>query len=206
MIIVKEAASRPVESPALEGMFEARKKVFVDLLKWDLPVLNGRFEADQFDDIHARYLIVADNYGTHLGSARLLSTVRPHILDSLFPDLCAGPVPSGPDVHEITRFCLGRDQTAAQRRATRNHLVSALVSDALARGVTTYTGVAELSWLQQILAFGWRCRPLGLPRRTDSGTLGALAIEIDGDTPSLLAANGIWTEQTQSGSPLLEAA
>lgn len=206
MIILKETASRPIESQALEGMFEARKQVFVDLLKWNLPVLDGRFEVDQFDDAHARYLIVADRNGTHLGSARLLPTTRPHILGSLFPDLCAGPVPSGPDVFEITRFCLGRNQTAAQRRVTRNFLVSALVRDALARGVSAYTGVAELSWLQQILAFGWRCRPLGLPRRTESGMLGALAIEIDGNTPSLLAANGIWTEEAPLGAQVLEAA
>jgi acyl-homoserine lactone synthase len=85
-------------------------------------------------------------------------------------------------------------------------LVSALVRDALMRGVSTYTGVAEMSWLQQILAFGWRCRPLGLPRRTDSGMLGALTIEIDAETPSLLTTNGIWTEEASSDTQVLEAA
>ena len=78
--------------------------------------------------------------------------------------------------------------------------------DALARGVSTYTGVAEIGWLQQILAFGWQCRPLGLPRRTDSGVLGALAIEIDQETPALLAANGIWTDDATFGAQVLEAA
>lgn len=206
MIIVKETASRPIESQTLKGMFEARKQVFVDLLKWELPVLDNQFEVDQFDDAYARYLIVTDRDGRHLGSARLLPTTRPHILGSLFRDLCAGPLPSGPNVLEITRFCLGRNQTAAQRRVTRNLLVSALVSDALTRGVSTYTGVAEMSWLQQILAFGWRCRPLGLPRQSCSGMLGALAIEVDSQTPSLLAANGIWTEDVASGAQVLEAA
>lgn len=206
MIILKEAASRPIEDKALEGMFEARKQVFVDLLQWDLAVLDSRFEIDEFDDFHARYVIVADEDGTHLGSARLLPTTRPHILGNLFPDLCADPVPAGSNVCEITRFCLGRNQTAAQRRHTRDLLVSALVRDALERGVDTYTGVAEMSWLQQILAFGWRCRPLGLPRRTESGMLGALAIEIDGGTPALLAANGIWIQETASGPQVLEAA
>lgn len=206
MIILKEAVSRPIEDKVLEGMFEARKQVFVDLLQWDLSVLDGRFEIDQFDDFHAAYVIVADNNGTHLGSARLLPTTRPHILGSLFPDLCAGPVPAGPNVCEITRFCLGRNQTGAQRRNTRNLLVSALVSNAIERGIKTYTGVAEMSWLQQILAFGWRCRPLGLPRPTQSGMLGALAIEIDAGTPALLAANGIWIEETAPGAQVLEAA
>ena len=89
-------------------MFEDRKSIFVDLLKWDLPVIEGRFELDEFDDSHATYLIVAGEDGDHLGSARLLPTIRPHILGSLFADLCAAPPPTGPQVFEITRFCLSR--------------------------------------------------------------------------------------------------
>ena len=58
-------------------------------------------------------------------------------------------------------------------------------------GIDTYTGVAEIAWLQQILAFGWRCRPLGLPQLVDGRMLGALAIAITPKTPALLAANGI---------------
>jgi acyl-homoserine lactone synthase len=173
-------------------MFEDRRHVFVDLLKWDVPVLDGRFELDEFDNEHATYLIIADEEGDHLGSARLLPTIRPLILDSLFRDLCAAPPPVGPRVFEITRFCLSRRQNAASRRLTRNRLVSALASYALETGIRTYTGVAEIAWLQQILAFGWDCRPLGAPVRHASGMLGALAIEISDDTPALLAANGIW--------------
>lgn len=176
----------------LRAMFEDRKSVFVDLLNWDVPVLDGRFELDEFDDSHATYLIIADEAGDHLGSARLLPTTRPHILGSLFGSLCAAPPPMGPHVYEISRFCLSRRQNAASRRLTRNQLVSGLVSHALETGIRTYTGVAEMGWLQQILAFGWDCRPLGAPVRSDCGLLGALAIEIGPDTPDRLAANGIW--------------
>src|SRR3546814_5947244 len=35
---------------AMRAMFAARKEVFIDLLKWDLPVLAGAYELDQFDD------------------------------------------------------------------------------------------------------------------------------------------------------------
>jgi acyl-homoserine lactone synthase len=206
MIIEEKLAGPWQENAALRGMFEARKRVFVDLLKWDLPVVADRFEIDRFDDIHARYLIVAKEGGAHLGSARLLPTHRPHILGSLFPDLCAGEVPAGPGIFEITRFCLDRNQGALERRLTRNRLVSALVTHALQTGIHTYTGVAEMSWLSQILAFGWRCRPLGIPKRSVSGMLGALLIEIDDDTPALLAANGIWSGEELADLPALEAA
>jgi len=191
MVLVVERPRRPLDHHALRSMFEARKRVFVDLLKWDVPVLEGRYELDQFDDGHAVYLVIADEQGEHLGSARLLETCRPHILGSLFPELCAEAPPRGPDIVEITRFCLGCNQSSAQRLQTRNRLVTALVEFALARGISTYTGVAEMGWLQQILAFGWRCRPLGLPRMLGPRMVGALRIEISPETPRLLARNGI---------------
>jgi len=182
----------PAADAVLAAMFEARKRVFVDLLGWDVPVLAGRFEVDQFDDPHARYLVLTDADGAHLGSARLLDTTRPHILGELYPELCEDEVPSGPGIAEITRFCLDRRLRARERLMVRNQLVSALVDHALAAGIQRYTGVAEMGWLQQILSFGWICRPLGLPQTIDGTLLGALAIEIGPDTPSLLARAGIY--------------
>jgi len=205
MVLVFEAASRPLSHSTLRSMFEARKRVFVDLLKWDVPVLDGRFELDQFDDERAVYLIVADAAGNHLSSARLLETVRPHILDTLFPELCADAPPRDPLILEITRFCLDRRLRAEARMAARNRLVSGLVAFALERGLRGYTGVAEMSWLQQILAFGWRCRPLGLPCIYDGRMLGALSIDTNGDTPALLAKNGIHTPVNLQDQPALAA-
>lgn len=175
----------------MRAMFEARKRVFVDLLGWDLPVLAGKYEIDQYDDPHARYLILADTDQNHLASARLLPTTRPHILGDLFAGLCDDAPPTGPEIWEITRFCLDRGLRAAERRRWRDALVMALAHYALEHGIATYTGVAEQGWLGQILAFGWRAEPLGNPRMIDRMTLGALRIEITPETPSLLAANGI---------------
>lgn len=190
-VSVAAACARPLSQPPLQAMFAARKRVFVDLLGWDVPVVDDRYEVDQFDDESAEYLVVADGDGRHLASTRLLQTNRPHILGDLFPELCAGEVPRGATVREITRFCLDPAGGALARREARNVLVSALVEHALANGIETYTGVAEIAWLQQILAFGWRCRPLGMPRVVGTSLLGALVIEITPDTPALLAANGI---------------
>jgi N-acyl-L-homoserine lactone synthetase len=206
MVTFNRCNSDALRPAALKQMFEARKRVFVDLLKWDVPVLEGRYEIDQFDDRHAVYLIVAGEDGRHLGSARLLRTDRPHILDTLFPGLCAGPPPRGAAIMEITRFCLDRAQSASERLDVRNRLVSALARHALENGIETYTGVAEMGWLQQILAFGWRCRPLGLPTAVDGRLLGALRIDIDEDTPGLLAANGIHEPAPLERLETLEAA
>jgi acyl-homoserine lactone synthase len=191
MLHVNQSAADAIPDAVLRAMFAARKSVFVDLLKWDVPVLDGQFEVDQFDDEHAVYLILATSDGEHLGSARLLPTTRPHILGDLYPFLCAGPVPAGESVFEITRFCLDRRLRAPARRAVRDTLVTALAGHALEHGIAGYTAIAEFGWFQQILAFGWRCRPLGLPRQIDGTTLAALSIAIDRDTPRLLAAAGI---------------
>jgi acyl-homoserine lactone synthase len=180
------------EGALLRAMFEARKHVFVDLLKWDVPVLGGTWEIDQFDNQDATYIILADPAGRHLGSTRLLRTDRPHILDTLFAGLCEGHVPAGADIYEITRFCLDRRLNATDRRQVRNQLVTAIAEHALATGIRRYTGVAEMTWFQQILAFGWRCLPLGLPRICDGRMLAGLSIEIDGDTPRLLEEAGIY--------------
>jgi len=206
MPIVVECGVFGPSSRTLRAMFEDRKKVFVDLLNWDVPVVGDRFEVDQFDDEHATYLIITGDDGDHLGSARLLPTTRPHILGSIFPHLCAGPPPCGARIAEITRFCLSRRQSAASRRLTRNRLISGLAWHALRNGVRTYTGVAEMGWLQQILAFGWDCRPLGVPVRSECGVLGALAIEIRPDTPEQLEAKGIWEAIEEPALRVPEAA
>ena len=204
-VIVQRGISGPSSDRAVRAMFEDRKSVFVDLLKWEVPVLDGRFEVDCFDNEHATYLIIADDSGDHLGSARLLPTTRVHLLGSLFRELCEAPPPAGPTVFEITRFCLSRRLNSAARRLARNRLVSALAWHALETGIRTYTGVAEIRWLQQILAFGWDCRPLGSPCRLECGQLGALAIEIRDETPALLAMNGIW-EAVADGAPAVRQA
>lgn len=191
MLHVTHPNALVVPDAVLRAMFAARKSVFVDLLKWTVPVVAGRYEIDQFDNDHATYLVLTDRDGGHLGSARLLPTTRPHILGQLYPFLCADTPPSGETVSEITRFCLDRSLRAVERRAVRDTLVRALVDHALARGITTYTAIAEMAWFQQILAFGWQCLPLGLPQDVGGAQLAALAITIDRDTPHRLATAGI---------------
>lgn len=191
MLLIIDHQNRASEHRALRSMFEARKRVFIDLLKWDIPALAGRFELDHFDDVDATYLIVTDTDGEHLASARLLLTTRPALLDSLFPELVDGPVPQGADVLEITRFCLSPGIGARQRRVARDSLLVGLAEFALANGIRIYTGVAELAWFRQVERFGWDCQPLGPPRLHGGEALVALRIDIDGSTISRLAAAGI---------------
>ncbi len=192
MRVIEWAGGQIGEMDALEAMFVARREVFVDLLGWDVPVIAGEYELDQFDDPHARYLILLDDDGRHRASARLLRTDRPHILDTLYPDLCEDAVPHGTDVFEVTRFCLDRRQSTAERRRARDQLVVGLALSALANGIRCYTGVADVPWFNQVSAFGWRCRALGAPRMHGRHRLTALCIDIDDQTLAGLASTGIY--------------
>src|SRR3546814_15077940 len=42
--------------PLLRSMFADRKRLFVDLLGWDIPVVDGQYEIDQFVNVHTVYL------------------------------------------------------------------------------------------------------------------------------------------------------
>lgn len=177
---------------SLENMFRARKSVFVDQLKWDIPC-EGEFERDQFDNEEAEYLIIADSADKkHLGSMRLLRTDRPHILGSLFSDLCEDEVPTGPDIREITRLCLSRELRAAERKIIFNRLVTALVEYALLMDIRAYTAVTSLYWLTQTLAVGWRCVPLSMPKRVDGDVLCAMMIHIEPETINHLRESGTY--------------
>ncbi|WP_374525903.1 acyl-homoserine-lactone synthase [Sphingopyxis sp.] len=200
MLLIVDSTNRALEHKAMRTMFEARKRVFIDLLKWDIPALADRFELDHFDDADATYLIVTDTEGEHLASARLLLTTRPALLDSLFPGLVAGEVPQGPNILEITRFCLSPGIGARQRLVARDALLVGLVEFALANEISTYTGVAELPWFRQIQTFGWDCRALGEPALHRGQALVALRIDVDASTLARLSDAGIVSSAVAASS------
>lgn len=174
------------------SMFQDRKTLFVDLLGWDVPIVDDQFEIDRYDTDAALYLIALDADGLHIGSIRLLPTVSAHLLSDLFADLCEGTIPRGPTIMEITRLCLPQRLGCAGRLAVRNRLITAMADYAIACGITVLTGVVTAAYREQVLAMGWRAEPLGPPSARDGGALGAFRLEIDDETPTLLAANGIY--------------
>jgi acyl-homoserine lactone synthase len=190
MVQLVTSENRHFHRSIVEKMFEDRKTIFVDLLKWEIPH-DGRFERDQFDDEYAEYLIVNDaDSGEHFASLRMLRTDRPHILGSLFSQLCDEKVPTGPDIREISRMCLSPRHRGPERMAARNLLASAMTEYALLAGISAYTGVADMGWMSRVLSAGWRCEPLGMPRQVGGALVGAMMIHIDADTIRRLQVSG----------------
>jgi N-acyl-L-homoserine lactone synthetase len=183
MVDVVTAYNRNNYRAPLDDMHRDRKKIFVDHLKWDVPVVDGQYEIDQFDTDDAIYLLALDERRQrHLGSVRLLPTTGPHLLGEIFPYLCDKGVPVGDDIWEITRLCTApsRDVDA---RLVRRRIATALCEFGLLYGINKYTCVAHVQWLSALLAVGWECEPLGEPREVGNEVIGAMSISI---TPATL--------------------
>lgn len=177
---------------ALETMFADRKAQFVDFYEWDVPVIEGRYEMDQFDTAEAIYIAAVDGGGAHEASMRMLPSTGAHLLGTLFPHLCPRGVPVGEAVWESTRLCLPNRHGAARRLELRNALISAMVDFALTRGIKRITGVIPDGFRKQVLAMGWRAEPLGPAVRIPGGPIGAFAIDIEPDTPDRLSWTGVY--------------
>lgn len=180
----------------LQSMFADRKRLFVDLFGWDVPVIDGLYEMDQFDNEHAVYVIVTDEDGEHAASLRLFPTTQPHMLDTVFPHLCPLGVPTGDRTWESSRLCLPQRHGADGRRELRNMLLSAMVDIALKRGIERYTGIIPEAFRKEVLAMGWQAEPLGPALRMAGGAVGAFLIHVQPDTPERLRWTGVYTDAT----------
>ena len=93
------------------------------------------------------------------------------------------------------------------RRRKSDERGAAAVEFALFNGIDTYTCIAEGAWYSQILAMGWLCEPIGLPRISRNALLGALKISVTPETPRLLQEAGIYARSTlELATPALLAA
>src|SRR4028119_1544527 len=97
LIAQQNRASAPM---LLREMYRDRKRVFVDMLKWDIPHEAG-LERDRFDAGPAGHLIRHEaRRGEHVASLRLLRTDLTHLMAETFSGLCVGGAPSGPHIRE----------------------------------------------------------------------------------------------------------
>ena len=173
------------------AMWQDRKRVLIDRLRWDLRSPDGLHELDQYDGEDTFYLIVHQpGTGRHLGSVRLLPSTGAHMLADVFPHLCAEGVPVGPDVWEITRLVTAPGLSRAEALQVRRHLAIALFEHALAHGIRRYTMVTHMPWLAGLLTIGWDAEPLGMPHGEGENAIAALQIIVDRDTLARLRA--VW--------------
>ena len=179
MVFIANAENRCLFGPDLEEMHRQRKVVFVDGAGWQVPVMADR-ETDAYDRTDTLYLLAKDQPdGRLLASARLLTTMAPHLMSDLFAAACRDGVPRGPTIWEVSRFCTApviRDR--ARRLKLLWDMICAVMETALVYGIDQVVFVANRALLPLTMGCGWDARPLGatLPDSRDEMTAVIAAI------------------------------
>jgi N-acyl-L-homoserine lactone synthetase len=164
----------------LDTMHRDRKRVFVDRLKWQVPVVDGIYEKDQFDNDDAVYIVAADPItGQHHGSLRLIPSTRPHMLRDVFACLCADGVPIGPDIWEMTRICLSPSLPRELARQSLGLVWLGAVEFGVDNGIAVMTGLTHAPMFANILAAGIEIEPLGPVQDFEGVQYAALQTRID---------------------------
>ena len=107
MIISIQAFERARYQDVLSQMFQTRKRVFFDILNWDVAVEGDR-EIDAYDALNPVYLVWCDRERSrHYGSIRLMPTTGPTLLHDVFGSTFPDPAAlTAPGIWEGTRMCL----------------------------------------------------------------------------------------------------
>jgi len=164
----------------MEQAYRLRHRVFVEEMGWqDLQRPDGR-EIDQFDDERAVHMLYIQG-GAVLGYQRMLPSTRPHLLSDIFPHLCEGERPVGPDVWEWTRYCVERPHRERGRALSpvANALLSGIVEWGLSSGVSTIIIQMNPLWLLRLVQLHFRTIPLGLPQRVGGEDVLAVTASFD---------------------------
>jgi N-acyl-L-homoserine lactone synthetase len=190
MIKFVTAANRDQNRGLLDQMHRDRKRVFVDWLKWDVPVV-GDMEIDQYDTDDAVYLLDVDpDTGTHIASIRLLPCSVPTLMAEHFADMVQSPVPNDDSAWEMTRLCANPDiKDKLVQWTGRKNITVAAIEFALMRGIKQLIFVTHASWVPTILSVGWDIELLGLPRKDGNESIAAMRINVTEDTLRLIRRN-----------------
>lgn len=96
--------TRSLQKHLIMDMGNYRHRVFVQKLGWQLQC-EGELEYDQFDRDDTVYVLATDDHNAVIGTARLLPTLRPYLLGTVFPQLMGDqPLPRSEEVWELSRF------------------------------------------------------------------------------------------------------
>ncbi len=170
-----------LQRPALwTAVHRLRHEVFVEELGWKDLARPDRLEIDQFDHEEAIHQVVMRN-GELVGYQRLLPTTRPYQLPEIFPDLCIGDFPSGPDVYELTRYAVASSCRDGRRGVPTvgSELMAGFIEWGLANGVNKMIVEAEPMWVPRTLQLQFLATPLGYLRTYGNQQIIAILLQFN---------------------------
>ena len=179
MILIVNQANRHLFAPELDQMHRHRKLVFVDQLRWQVPVVAG-LEVDAYDREDTIYLLARERCrATLFASARLLPTTARHLMGDLFAHACDGVVPVGPQIWEASRFCASPDVSHRKRLDLLWQIFCGVMETALLYGIEQVVFTANAALLPLALNCGWHARTLGTTFADGDDEITAIAVDIN---------------------------
>ncbi len=177
------AANRARYSLQLEAMFRMRHEVFVDGRGWGELRREDRRDIDQYDTAETVYLLVLEDAGEVVASARLNPVFARHQMEEGGPlrrQFVDRPPPGGPNIWEASRLIGGFRERYGRdfARATLGILLAASQEFCARRGVGVGLSILDTQSLFMMQSVGLESEPLGLPveYQTERGPSVALAV------------------------------
>ncbi|MBV2185762.1 MAG: autoinducer synthase [Rhizobium sp.] len=188
MIRIINGANRNECPKEIAAMHRLRKRVFHDLLKWDVTVRDD-WEIDHYDDANPIYVMSYSPEGQLRGSLRLLPTLGPNMLDDTFPILLGGrPEIRSAEIWESSRFCIepeiSQDRASNQVTIAAAELMCGVGEIGLASGLSHIVTVTDVFLERMFRRMGCPGERIAEPHKIGSVHAVAVAWEV---TPDLLA-------------------
>lgn len=184
MLTVVDQRNRQAHEDLIRAARRLRHEVFVEEMGWSELASPTGLESDQFDTDAIVEMVIEED-GRVVGYQRLLPTTQPFLLSHVYPKLCDGRPPSGPDIFEWTRFAVAASHRGDGKSLgpTALRLVKSFVEWGLSSGVRSMVVEMEPIQLLRFVACHFRAYPLGITHSV--GGRDVLAIRADFDERTL---------------------
>lgn len=186
MITIINGANRDRYSKEMADVFSLRKRVFHDLLKWDVKV-EGDWEIDNYDDANPIYVLsYSPETGRLRGALRLLPTLGPNMLDDTFPVLLGDNPPiRSAAIWESSRFCIdpeiSQDRASNQVTIAAAELMCGVGELGIASGLTHIVTVTDVFLERMFRRMGCPGERIADPQKIGSVYAVAIAWEVTQD-------------------------
>lgn len=170
-IVVVNRENREYFSGYLEEMHSQRYDIYVKERGWAALENPLGLDIDEYDNVFATWLLALSNEGELLGAVRLVPTDCDTLLGDHFNHLATEiPVPSDPDIWEITRYYVkDKNLQAPDGHDIKRHLIVGMLEYALLNKVKALVVVSDTGFLRLLEMFKWPYELMGLPQKYEEG-------------------------------------
>ena len=146
----------------IPSIYRLRHQGFKLRQTYDVPSYKD-MEYDAYDTPATTYLAWRDTHNIVRGCTRLFSTVRPYMIEELWPQaIHEVKLPKSPSVWECSRFCIDKFQPVETRRRIHGELLCAFHEYGLQENIDWMIGVmTPRIWKAVFIRVGWPIEPLG---------------------------------------------